>query len=77
MRYIKVPLTEADYERLASIAAARNPAPTLPALVIDAVNSRYNLVLDPPIPPPKRVGNPTGNKGRPIKQRRKPKGETK
>jgi len=74
MRYIKLPLSESDYERLATIAAARDPEPTLPALAIAALNECHQL--QPPIPPPKRVGNPTGNKGKPIKQpKRKPKGD--
>lgn len=73
MPHIKLPLSDSDFERLASIAAARTPKPTLPALAIEALNAHFEL--SPPIPPPKRVGNPNAAKiGRAVAARRK--GET-
>jgi len=70
MRYIKLPLSEADYERLATIAAARDPEPTLPALAIAALNECHQL--QPPIPPPRRVGNPEAAQvGREVAARRR------
>lgn len=75
MPNIKLLLSDDNYERLQAIAAARKPDEvSLPSLLTEALNA--HLKLDPPIPPPRKRGNPTGNKGKPIKQpKRKGKAE--